>query len=136
VLRVDEKHLREHAVLNRCGVIITSNHKTDGIYLPPDDRRHFVAWSDLTKEEFAPAYWNGMWEWYSRGGHGHVAAYLAGLDISGFDPKARSANLANRGLRSYTAVSAVGDDRMLLYQPVGLITACRLINEEDAPGAC
>jgi Family of unknown function (DUF5906) len=88
VLRVDEKHLREHAVLNCCGVIITSNHKADGIYLPPDDRRHFVAWSDLTKEEFAPAYWNGMWEWYSRGGYGHVTAYLAGLDISGFDPKA------------------------------------------------
>src|ERR1700730_12574875 len=45
VLRVDEKHLREHAVLNCCGVIITSNHKADGIYLPADDRRHFVAWS-------------------------------------------------------------------------------------------
>ena len=39
VLRVDEKHLREHAVLNCTGVIITSNHKTDGIYLPDDDRR-------------------------------------------------------------------------------------------------
>jgi hypothetical protein len=27
-------------------VIITTNHKTDGIYLEPDDRRHYVAWSD------------------------------------------------------------------------------------------
>jgi hypothetical protein len=88
VLRVDEKHLREHYVFNCCGVIITSNHKTDGIYLPPDDRRHFVAWSDLTKEEFAPAYWNGLWEWYARGGYGHVAAYLARLDLTSFDPKA------------------------------------------------
>jgi hypothetical protein len=26
------------------GVIFTSNHKTDGLFLPPDDRRHFVAW--------------------------------------------------------------------------------------------
>ena len=34
---------------NVCGVIITTNHKTDGIYLPADDRRHYVAWSDLTK---------------------------------------------------------------------------------------
>ena len=88
VLRVDEKNLREHAVLNCCGVIITTNHKTDGIYLPPDDRRHFVAWSDLTKEEFAPAYWNGLWNWYTNGGNSHVAAYLAKLDLSGFDPKA------------------------------------------------
>ena len=88
VLRVDEKHLREHAVLNCCGVIITSNHKADGIYLPADDRRHFVAWSELEKEEFSPAYWNGLWEWYARGGFANVAAYLAGLDLSSFDPKA------------------------------------------------
>ena len=47
VLRVDEKHLREHSVINCVGIIITSNHKTDGIYLPSDDRRHYVAWSDL-----------------------------------------------------------------------------------------
>ena len=45
VLRVDEKHLREHYVFNCLGFIITTNHKTDGIYLPADDRRHFVAWS-------------------------------------------------------------------------------------------
>jgi hypothetical protein len=88
VLRVDEKHLREHYVFNCCGVIITSNHKTDGIYLPADDRRHFVAWSDLTKEEFTPAYWNGLWEWYARGGYGHVAAYLDKLDLTSLDPKA------------------------------------------------
>ena len=47
VLRVDEKHLREYYVFNLCGVVITTNHKTDGIYLPADDRRHFVAWSTL-----------------------------------------------------------------------------------------
>lgn len=88
VLRIDEKHLREHSIFNCCGVIITSNHKADGIYLPADDRRHFVAWSDLTKEDFAPAYWNGLWSWYERGGHGHVAAYLGEFDISAFDPKA------------------------------------------------
>jgi hypothetical protein len=88
VLRVDEKHLREHSVLNCCGVIITTNHKTDGIYLPPDDRRHFVAWSDLTKDDFVNSYWNILWGWYGCGGYRHVAAYLAELDISSFDPKA------------------------------------------------
>src|SRR5262249_164868 len=68
VLRVDEKNLREYSVLNVTGVIITSNHKSDGIYLPPDDRRHFVAWSDLEKEDFADDYWNKLWRWYSDGG--------------------------------------------------------------------
>ena len=54
VLRVDEKHLREYYVFNVLGLIITTNHKTDGIYLPADDRRHYVAWSNLTKEDFTP----------------------------------------------------------------------------------
>jgi Family of unknown function (DUF5906) len=88
VLRVDEKNLREHTVLNCCGVIITTNHKTDGIYLPADDRRHYVAWSELTKEDFEPAYWTGLYAWYDNGGDQHVAAYLDGLDLSEFDSKA------------------------------------------------
>jgi hypothetical protein len=88
VLRVDEKHIREHAVLNCLGVIITTNHKTDGIYLPADDRRHFVAWSDLTKEQFEPDYWTRLWDWYHSGGDRHVAAFLAELDLASFDAKA------------------------------------------------
>ena len=57
-------------------------------YLPPDDRRHFVAWTDLAKENFPTAYWNDLWRWYESGGYGHVAACLRELDISTFDPKA------------------------------------------------
>lgn len=89
VLRVDEKHLHEYSIPNVSGVIITTNHKTDGIFLPEDDRRHFVAWSELSRESFDEAYWTTLWRWYyGEGGNGHVAAYLASLDISGFDPKA------------------------------------------------
>jgi hypothetical protein len=88
VLRVDEKHLREYSVINCVGVIITTNHKTDGIYLPADDRRHFVAWSELSKEDFDQGYWTTLWTWYRGGGDRHVAAYLATLDLSSFDPKA------------------------------------------------
>ena len=61
-LRVDEKNLREHYVMNCCGVIITSNYKTDGMYLPSDDRRTYVAWSELTKEDFTDAYWKKLVE--------------------------------------------------------------------------
>lgn len=88
VLRVDEKFVREYAVFNVCGVIITSNHKTDGIFLPADDRRHFVAWSEKTKADFTPGYWRDLYGWFGRGGIGHVAAYLAAHDLSEFDPKA------------------------------------------------
>ena len=88
VLRVNEKHIREHYVFNCLGFLITTNHKTDGIYLPADDRRHYVAWSQRTTEDFTPAYWNKLWAWYRTGGFGHVAAYLATFDLSEFDAKA------------------------------------------------
>jgi uncharacterized protein DUF5906 len=88
VIRVDEKHLREYYVFNVMGFLITTNHKTDGIYLPADDRRHYVAWSNFTKDDFKPEYWNALWGWYYASGFEHVAAYLDQLDISSFDPKA------------------------------------------------
>jgi hypothetical protein len=56
--------------------------------LPTDDRRHFVAWSDLTKDDFVDDDWTGLWHWYDHGGDRHVAAYLAELDPTEFDPKA------------------------------------------------
>jgi hypothetical protein len=88
VIRVDEKNLREHYVVNVCGVVVTTNHKADGLYVPADDRRHYVAWSDATREEFGPDYWSSLYSWYDHGGTGHVAAYLHAKNLSGFDAKA------------------------------------------------
>lgn len=88
VLRVDEKNLREYVVPNVQGVIITTNHKADGIYLPADDRRHYVAWSERNRDDFSLSYWTDLWDWFGAGGNGHVAAYLSELDLSGFNPKA------------------------------------------------
>jgi hypothetical protein len=88
VLRVDEKNIREYSVMNVVGVVFTTNH-SDGLYLPADDRRHFVAWSELRKEDFTANYWKDLHYWYEQErGCGHVAAYLAQLDLSGFDAKA------------------------------------------------
>lgn len=86
VLRIDEKNLREYSIFNCCGVVITTNRK-DSMYLPSDDRRHFVCWSTLSKEDFSPEYWKNLWDWYEHGGDGHVAAYLAGLNLTDFNPK-------------------------------------------------
>jgi len=88
VLRVDEKNLREYNLSNCCGVVITTNYKTNGIYLPADDRRHYVAWSDLDKQDFSDGYWNDLYGWYGAGGYGHIAAHLDTLDISDFNAKA------------------------------------------------
>jgi hypothetical protein len=88
VLRVDEKNIKEYYVPNVMGFIITTNHSITGLYLPPDDRRHYVAASKVKKEDFPPEYWNKFWRWYGNGGLDAVGRYLVELDLSGFDPKA------------------------------------------------
>jgi Family of unknown function (DUF5906)/CHC2 zinc finger len=87
-IRVDEKNIREYEVFNACGVIITSNYKTGGLYLPADDRRHYVAWSGVERDSIPGQYWKDIYAWYDQEGIRHVAAYLTELDISDFNPKA------------------------------------------------
>jgi hypothetical protein len=41
VLSVADKNINLHPVVNVTGIVISSNDK-GGLYLPPDDRRHFV----------------------------------------------------------------------------------------------
>ena len=89
VLRCNEKFLLPYYVPNVLGLIITTNHKSDGIYLPSDDRRHYVAWSHRTKEEFEPEYFDRLWDWLrDEGGGADVAAYLAQRDLKAFNPHA------------------------------------------------
>jgi hypothetical protein len=88
ILRIDEKNLPEYYIPNCTGLIITTNYRTDGIYLPADDRRHFVCWSPCIKEDFAKDYWIDLHHWYRDGGNRHVAAFLMQNDLSDFDPKA------------------------------------------------
>ena len=86
-LLINQKYINEYYILNRTGVIVTSNYR-DALKLPSDDRRHFVAFSERRGEEFPAKFWNEFWAWYATGGFAHVAALLHRYDISGFDPKA------------------------------------------------
>lgn len=88
VHRIDEKNRQEFYIPNLCGVIITTNHKAGGIFLPPEDRRHFVSWSPRELADFADGYFKDIWGFYFNGGVHHVAAYLHSLDLSGFDAEA------------------------------------------------
>jgi hypothetical protein len=88
VLRIDEKFVPAYYVPNIVGVAITTNYKSDGIYLPSDDRRFYIAWSESLKEEFAGEF-EEKWRWMTQeGGAAHVAAYLAQRDLSKFNPRA------------------------------------------------
>lgn len=137
VLRVDEKHLRETYVANVCGVVITTNHLGDGLYLPADDRRHYVAWSQCRREDFDEDYWRGLYGWFAAGGIGHVCAYLSGLDLSGFDPKAPPPKTA-----AFWTIVAAGDAPEAgelrdvldaLHNPPAL-TVLRIIERADLMG--
>jgi hypothetical protein len=66
-------------------VIITTNHLTDGLYLPADDRRYYVAWSEVERHHFDSAYWNWLYGSFEAEGKRHVAAYLAEYDLTSFD---------------------------------------------------
>jgi hypothetical protein len=88
VLRINEKNVKEFYVFNVVGVVYTTNHKQGGMYLPSDDRRHYVAWSDLSREDFDENYWDDIWDYYDTGGDSHVAEYLMQRNINGFDAKA------------------------------------------------
>jgi hypothetical protein len=128
VLRVDEKHIREYGVFNVCGVIMTTNYKTNGIYLPAEDRRHYVAWSTKQKSDFSDAYWDRLWGWYEAGGYGHVAAYLQQLDVSDFNPKAApvktdafwaivDANRSPEDSELADAIDRLGTEKMINGKP-------------------
>ena len=89
MLRIDEKNIREYSIPNVCGVIITTNHKTDGIYLPADDRRHFVAWSDLDKERLRRRTTGTQLLSLVRPRRLEIVGYhLAEHDLADFNPKA------------------------------------------------
>jgi hypothetical protein len=88
-LTFNDKHVKSYPVRNCLGCIITTNHRTGALYLPSDDRRYFVVWSDCVESDYSAERWAAYWAWFNAGGAGHVAAYLHSVDLSTFDPKAR-----------------------------------------------
>jgi len=66
---------------------VTTNYR-DAFYLRPDDRRHYVQFSERHGKEFPTTFWNEFWNWYETGGFAHVAALLYQYDLKNFDPKA------------------------------------------------
>lgn len=86
-LNCNLKGITSYEVPNVMAVVITTNNKLNGLYLPPDDRRHYVAWSHLP-EKPSDDYFDPLWDWMLEGGgKAAVLGYLKTLSISKFRPK-------------------------------------------------
>ena len=93
-VRINIKHVPQFYVPNCAGVIFTTNYSADGLYLPSDDRRHYVCGTVSTRADFTDSYFTDLWNWYGSGGLGDIAAYLAAYDLSAFNAKAPPAKTA------------------------------------------
>jgi hypothetical protein len=91
-LTINEKNVPQYPIPNVVGVVFTTNYLRGGLYLPADDARHCVLWSEVTRErllqEKGADYFDRLYRWLDRGGRGHVAAFLRSIDLSGFNAKA------------------------------------------------
>ena len=88
VVEINGKFRRQYCIPNLTGVIILTNHKTLGLYLPRTDRRHLIGWSECLKSEMAE-FCAGLWNWYEKeNGFAKVAHFLQTRDLSKFNPKA------------------------------------------------
>jgi hypothetical protein len=90
-LECNEKHKGQYPVANVLRLILTTNHQVDGLYMDPNDRRHYCAWSDAPKMTEADA--NAIYAWYENGGLDAVAHFLRTLDLAarGWNAKATPA---------------------------------------------
>jgi hypothetical protein len=85
---VNEKGIRQYSAPNIRLVVVTSNHQ-DALYLSPDDRRHYVLWSEISREEIDTGnYFADLWAWLLNGGCEAVVKMLMARDVSQFKPGA------------------------------------------------
>ncbi len=85
---INQKNVKAYQIPNLNNVIITTNYRTGGLYLPADDRRHYVMFSTITRSSFTIEYWVWFRNWMDNGGLEDCAAYLYARDVSHFKPGA------------------------------------------------
>jgi len=111
---INPKYGQKFTVRMFCGVIITTNHLSSGIYIPAGDRRYDVIECatmremGFSDESIMRAYFDDLWGWFNLdGGDTHVAAFLNARDISKFN----ASNGQRKTAAHKTVVSAglVGD---------------------------
>jgi hypothetical protein len=103
---INPKCLQKYSVRMFCGVVLTTNNLTTGIFIPEDDRRYDVIDAatlhemGLEHEGARRTYFEKLWNWFLTGGDAHMAAYLGSLDISQWSPSGQRKTAAHRSVVS------------------------------------
>jgi hypothetical protein len=106
---VNPKYGQKYSMKMFCGVIMTTNHLSNGIFIPEGDRRYDVIDCATKKdmglnEEELKEHFERLWEWFENDrGAENIAAYLNTRDISKF-----SANSGQRKTEAHKTVVAQG----------------------------
>jgi hypothetical protein len=90
-IQINPKYGQKFSVRMHCGVVLTTNHMTTGIFIPADDRRYDViecatkVEMGLNSDEEAKEYFGDLWGWYNNDGAApHIAAFLQERNIKKF----------------------------------------------------
>jgi hypothetical protein len=87
MLTIADKNVKEYPILNAVFPILTTNHLTDGLYIPEQDRRIDYVWSPRRQSDFTDAFWRDYWDRVTkRGDAEHIAAFLMARDVTKFNP--------------------------------------------------
>lgn len=109
-LTINPKYGHKYSVRLHCGVIITTNHLSTGLYIPDDDRRYDVI-DCATRREMGIVtlndrrdYFDKLWGWYEEeNGAASIYAALLERDISKF-----SASTGQRSTAAHKELIQVG----------------------------
>jgi hypothetical protein len=87
MLTIANKNVKEYPILNAVLPIFTTNHLTDGLFIPPTDRRIDYIWSPRRQSDFTEKFWLDYWDRVLKGGEAdHIAAFLKVRKLDKFNP--------------------------------------------------
>lgn len=88
MLIIADKGVKEYPILNAVLPILTTNHLTDGLFIPPTDRRIDLIWSPSRQHKFTKEFWIAYFDRIKgiNGDADHIAAFLMTRDVSKFNP--------------------------------------------------
>jgi len=108
-MRINPKYGRTYTVRLYGGIVVTTNHLTSSIHIPPDDRRYDIieaadkASMGLASKADEEKYFHELWGWFKAGGAQHVAAWLRQRDLARFSP-----NTGQRKTAAHARTVSVG----------------------------